>query len=61
MFADFVPAQIACLPKYTDLLPGTAEVVQRLQKKGIKIGVSTGFLRAYSQTTKRMTEKDLRL
>jgi phosphonoacetaldehyde hydrolase len=45
MFADFVPAQVACLPQYTDLLPGTAEVCQRLQKDGIKLGVSTGFLR----------------
>jgi phosphonoacetaldehyde hydrolase len=39
MFADFVPAQVASLPKYTDLLPGTAEVCQRLQKDGIKLGV----------------------
>ena len=46
MFADFVPAQVACLPEYTDLLPGTAEVCTRLQQQGIKIGVSTGFLRA---------------
>ncbi len=45
MFADFVPAQVACLPKYTTLLPGTAEVTQRLQEQGIKIGVSTGFTR----------------
>ena len=45
MFADFVPAQVACLPTYTDLLPGVAEVTQRLQNEGIKIGVSTGFLR----------------
>ncbi len=46
MFADFVPTQVACLPKYTNLLPGVAEVTQRLQEKGIKIGVSTGFIRA---------------
>lgn len=45
MFEDFVPAQVACLPKYADLLPGTAEVTQRLQKAGIKLGVSTGFTR----------------
>ncbi len=45
MFADFVPAQLACLPKYTALLPGIAEVVQRLQARGIKIGSSTGFIR----------------
>ena len=29
MFADFVPAQLECLPKYTGLLPGVAEVTQR--------------------------------
>ena len=45
MFADFVPAQLACLPTYTTLLPHVAEVTQRLQKQGIKIGSSTGFLR----------------
>ena len=45
MFADFVPAQLDCLPTYTTLLPGIAEVVQRLQARGIKIGSSTGFTR----------------
>ncbi len=46
MFADFVPAQVACLPQYCDLLPGVAEVTQKLQKEyGIRIGVSTGFTR----------------
>ncbi len=45
MFADFVPAQVACLPQYTDLLPGVAEVTQKMQADGIKIGVSTGFIR----------------
>jgi len=45
MFAEFVPAQLACLPKYTALLPGIKEVVNGLQAEGIKIGVSTGFTR----------------
>jgi phosphonoacetaldehyde hydrolase len=45
MFADFVPAQVACLPEYATLLPGVAEVTQRLQARGIKLGVSTGFTR----------------
>ncbi len=45
MFADFVPAQLACLPTYTALLPGIKEVVNGLQADGIKIGVSTGFTR----------------
>ena len=46
MFADFVPLQLDCLRKYTTLLPGVAEVTQRLQKQGIKIGSTTGFLRS---------------
>ena len=47
MFQDFVPLQLECLPRYTTLLPGVAEVTQRLQKKyGVRIGVSTGFTRA---------------
>lgn len=46
MFADFVPLQLACLRKYTDLLPGVADVINRLQAGGIKIGSSTGFTRA---------------
>jgi phosphonoacetaldehyde hydrolase len=46
MFADFVPAQIKCLPTYAGLLPGVAEVTQRLQRQGLKLGVSTGFTRA---------------
>ena len=46
MFADFVPLQLACLRKYTDLLPGVADVINRLQAGGLKIGSSTGFTRA---------------
>ncbi len=46
MFADFVPLQLDCLRKYTDLLPGVADVISRLQGQGIKIGSSTGFTRA---------------
>ncbi len=47
MFADFVPMQLDCLREYTALLPGVAEVTQRLQKDhGIKIGSSTGFTRS---------------
>ncbi len=46
MFADFVPLQLDCLREYTGLLPGIAEVTQRLQQEyGLKIGVSTGFTR----------------
>ncbi len=46
MFADFVPAQLDCLPKYTTALPGVLDVLNDLQKQGIKIGASTGFIRS---------------
>jgi phosphonoacetaldehyde hydrolase len=38
--------QLACLRQYTGLLPGVAKVTQKMQKDGIKIGVSTGFVRS---------------
>ncbi|MGR3661849.1 MAG: phosphonoacetaldehyde hydrolase [Paracoccaceae bacterium] len=46
MFAEFVPAQLACLRKYTTLLPGVKDVCLNFQKQGIKIGASTGFVRS---------------
>ncbi len=46
MFADFVPMQLDCLRKYTTLLPGVKDVCLDLQKQGLKIGVSTGFVRS---------------
>ncbi len=47
MFAVFVPTQINLLKhgNYHELLPGTADVVRKMQTDGIKIGVTTGFTR----------------
>ncbi|MBC8195401.1 MAG: phosphonoacetaldehyde hydrolase [Acidimicrobiia bacterium] len=46
MFADFVPMQVECLPRYATLLPGVAELAERLRSEhDIRIGVSTGFTR----------------
>jgi phosphonoacetaldehyde hydrolase len=57
MFEDFVPAQIGCLPKYTALLPGVSEVTQRLQKQGLKLGVSTGFTRVMVEVLEEAAKK----
>ncbi|XP_013396882.1 uncharacterized protein LOC106170255 [Lingula anatina] len=47
MFKDFVPMQLACLPKYTTLIPGCVEATQRLQNElKCKLGTTTGFTRA---------------
>ena len=46
MFEDFVPAQIACLPEYSEIIPGTREAVDRLRSGlKLKIGMTTGFTR----------------
>eukprot|EP00456_Euglypha_rotunda_P027039 TRINITY_DN21672_c0_g1_i14.p1 TRINITY_DN21672_c0_g1~~TRINITY_DN21672_c0_g1_i14.p1 ORF type:complete len:236 (-),score=39.84 TRINITY_DN21672_c0_g1_i14:11-613(-) len=46
MFQKFVPAQLKCLPNYTDLIPGTAETVKILREEfKLKIGNTTGFQR----------------
>lgn len=44
MFADFVPLQLACLSDYSDLIPGTTDVVGKIRSRGIKIGSTTGYL-----------------
>jgi len=44
LFKDFVPMQCEVLPQYTDLIPGTADTVKRLQKEfNLTIGSTTGF------------------
>src|SRR5690606_13619573 len=43
MFEDFVPLQLECLSTYSDLIPGTLEVVAELRRRGIKIGSTTGY------------------
>lgn len=44
MFAEFVPLQLACLSRYSTLIPGTLETVAQLRARGIKIGSTTGYL-----------------
>ncbi len=46
MFADFVPMQLACLTDFADLIPGTVEAVSEFRKMGLKIGSTTGYMRA---------------
>jgi phosphonoacetaldehyde hydrolase len=43
MFADFVPLQLECLSTYSELIPGTLDVVGQLRARGIKIGSTTGY------------------
>lgn len=45
MYDEFLPLQLACLPSYSELIPGTLETVAALRARGVKIGSSTGYSR----------------
>ncbi len=43
MFKDFVPLQLKCLSDYSELIPGTLDIIKALRKRGYKIGSTTGY------------------
>jgi phosphonoacetaldehyde hydrolase len=45
-YADFIPMQMECLVRYSDVIPGVAETAARLRARAIKIGSTTGYTRS---------------
>lgn len=45
LYAAFVPAQLACLPRYAELVPGALEAVAALRARGVKIAANSGYSR----------------
>ena len=45
LFAEFIPLQLSCLPRYADVIPGVAETVQALRARGIAVAATTGYNR----------------
>jgi phosphonoacetaldehyde hydrolase len=45
MYRDFVPIQLECLPRYSDLVPGALDAIAQFRRRGLKIGVTTGYNR----------------
>lgn len=43
MYAEFVPLQLECLARYSRLIPGTAEIVAELRRRGVRVGSTTGY------------------
>jgi len=43
LYAEFTPLQVEVLKRHCDVIPGVAETVQELRKRGIKIASTTGF------------------
>lgn len=45
LFQDFIPRQLSCLDRYSDLIPGVAETVARLRHRDMRVGTTTGYTR----------------
>jgi phosphonoacetaldehyde hydrolase len=45
LYRDFQPIQLARLDQDSDLIPGVADAVQRMRRRGLKIGSTTGYTR----------------
>ncbi len=57
MFENFVPMQEACLSDYSQLIPGTLEVVGECRKRGYKIGSTSGYLPGMLEINQRDGKK----
>ena len=57
LFDDFVPLQLECIVRYSNVIDGVAETVARLRKRGIKIGSTTGYTRAMLDLVLRPAEQ----
>ncbi|MSP83269.1 MAG: phosphonoacetaldehyde hydrolase [Alphaproteobacteria bacterium] len=57
LYAAFIPAQIACLSRYSKLIPGTLKTVVACRKRGLKIGTTTGYNRAMNEVNLRDAAK----
>jgi len=42
MYAEFIPIQVECLPKYADVIPGVLETIETLRARGIAVAATTG-------------------
>lgn len=45
LYAEAVPAQLACLPRFATPIEGALEAVAALRARGIRIGSTTGYTR----------------
>ena len=45
LYGQFQPAQLRCLTRYGELIPGTVDTIATCRRRGLKIGSSTGYTR----------------
>jgi phosphonoacetaldehyde hydrolase len=45
LYASFVPKQLACLARYSDVIGGVSAASEQMRARGLKIGSTTGYTR----------------
>jgi phosphonoacetaldehyde hydrolase len=45
LYEDFIPLQLSCLMEYSAVIPGVTEATERVRRRGLKIGTTTGYTR----------------
>jgi phosphonoacetaldehyde hydrolase len=45
LYADFVPRQLDCLPRFSDVIDGVPDMVEHLRSLAVRIGSTTGYTR----------------
>jgi phosphonoacetaldehyde hydrolase len=43
LYADFLPRQLRCIERYSEMIPGVVETIDACRERGLKIGSSTGY------------------
>lgn len=43
LFQEFIPLQLEVLPRYSNVIPGVVDAVNKLRDLGMKIGATTGY------------------
>lgn len=45
IYQRFIPMQFACLAEYSKVIPGVPETTEKLRRRGLRIGSTTGYTR----------------
>jgi phosphonoacetaldehyde hydrolase len=53
MYLELVPIQMAILPGYCELIPGTIEAIAEVRARGYKVGSTTGYPRSVGEIAAR--------
>ncbi len=53
LYADLIPLQVACLPDYSELIPGTLQAIANFRVRGLKIATTTGYNREMTDVVLR--------